>query len=211
MNSNELLYELIKINSIKIQTKNPFTWASGWKSPIYFDNRISLSFPNVRSEIKNHLCKIIVEKYNDVDVIAGVATAGIPQSSLVADKLKKPLIYVRSKPKSHGMRNMVEGKLEEGKKIVLIEDLISTGGSSIKAVEALREKRSDVLAVLSIFSYGFETSKENFKSAKCKFESLFQYNDLLSVALNKKYINDEEVSSLREWRIDPEKWGKKFN
>ena len=211
MNSNELLYELIKINSIKIQTKNPFTWASGWKSPIYFDNRVSLSFPNIRSEIKNHLCKIILEKYNDVEVIAGVATAGIPQSSLVADKLKKPLIYVRSKPKSHGMRNMIEGKLEEGKKIVLIEDLISTGGSSIKAVEALREKRSDVLAVLSIFSYGFETSKKNFESVNCVSESLFQYNDLISVALNKKYINEDDEISLREWRIDPEKWGKKFN
>ena len=210
MNSNELLYELIKINSIKIQTKNPFTWASGWKSPIYFDNRISLSYPNIRSEIKNHLCKIILEKYNDVEVIAGVATAGIPQSSLVADKLKKPLIYVRSKPKAHGMRNMIEGKLEDGKKIVLIEDLISTGGSSIKAVEALREKRSDVLAVLSIFSYGFETSKKNFESVNCISETLFQYNELLSVAVNKKYIDEDDETSLREWRIDPEKWGKKF-
>ena len=210
MNSSELLYELIKINSIKIQTENPFTWASGWKSPIYFDNRISLSYPNIRSEIKKHLCKIILDKYDDVDVIAGVATAGIPQSSLVADNLEKPLVYVRSKPKSHGMKNMIEGKLEEGKKIVLIEDLISTGGSSIQAVEALREKKSEILCVLSIFSYGFKTSKENFESIKCKSESLFQYNDLLSVALNKKNINEDEMSSLRKWRIDPEKWGKNF-
>ena len=210
MNSNELLYELIKINSIKIQTKNPFTWASGWKSPIYFDNRVSLSFPNIRSEIKNHLCKIILEKYNEVDVIAGVATAGIPQSSLVADKLKKPLIYVRSKPKSHGMKNMIEGKLEEGKKIILIEDLISTGGSSIKALEALRQKRSDVLSVLSIFSYGFKTSKENFDMAKCKCESILNYDDLLDVALKKNFIDKDDAQSLKAWRVNPEKWGKKF-
>ena len=210
MNSNKLLYELIKVNSIKIQTKNPFTWASGWKSPIYFDNRISLSFPSIRSEIKNHLCKIILDKYNEVDVIAGVATAGIPQSSLVADKLKKPLIYVRSKPKSHGMRNMIEGKLEEGKKIVLIEDLISTGGSSIKAVEALRDKRSDVLAVLSIFSYGFKISKENFEMAKCKCESLLNYDDLLDVGLKKNLINKDDAQNLKAWKVNPEKWGKKF-
>tara|TARA_S200000501_G_scaffold19384_2_gene17251 strand:- start:882 stop:1517 length:636 start_codon:yes stop_codon:yes gene_type:complete len=210
MKSNELLYELLKINSIKIQIKKPFTWASGWKSPIYFDNRVSLSYPYIRSEIKEHLSNLINKKYKNVDVIAGVATAGIPQSALVADMLKKPLIYVRSKPKSHGMKNMIEGKLEENKKIILIEDLISTGGSSIKAVDALREKSANILCVISIFSYGFSISERNFEDAKCKSESLFDYDDLISVALDNKFINNDDADSLREWRIDPEKWGEKF-
>ena len=210
MESYELLYELLKINSIKIQTKKPFTWASGWKSPIYFDNRVSLSYPNIRSEIKEHLSTLIKNEYKNVDVIAGVATAGIPQGALVADNLQKPFVYVRSKPKSHGMKNMIEGKLDENKKIILIEDLISTGGSSIKAVEALRERNADILCVISIFSYGFNISLENFEKTKCKSESLFNYDDLISVALENKYINNADADSLREWRIDPEKWGEKF-
>jgi orotate phosphoribosyltransferase len=143
-------------------------------------------------------------------VIAGVATAGIPQGALVADNLQKPFVYVRSKPKSHGMKNMIEGKLDENKKIILIEDLISTGGSSIKAVEALRERNADILCVISIFSYGFNISLENFEKTKCKSESLFNYDDLISVALENKYINNADADSLREWRIDPEKWGEKF-
>ena len=210
MKSYELLYELLKINSIKIQTKKPFTWASGWKSPIYFDNRVSLSYPNIRSEIKDQLSELIKREYENVDVIAGVATAGIPQGALVADNLQKPFIYVRSKPKSHGMKNMIEGKLDDNKKIILIEDLISTGGSSIKAVEALREKGADVLSVISIFSYGFKISLENFEKADCFSKSLFEYDDLISVALDKNYINNSDAESLREWRIDPEKWGERF-
>tara|TARA_Y200000002_G_scaffold374562_1_gene375478 strand:- start:3904 stop:4539 length:636 start_codon:yes stop_codon:yes gene_type:complete len=210
MKSYELLYELLKINSIKIQTKKPFTWASGWKSPIYFDNRVSLSYPNIRSEIKEQLSELIKREYENVDVIAGVATAGIPQGALVADNLQKPFIYVRSKPKSHGMQNMIEGKLDDNKKIILIEDLVSTGGSSIKAVEALREKSADVLSVISIFSYGFKISLENFEKADCLSKSLFEYDDLISVALDKNYINNSDAESLREWRIDPEKWGERF-
>ncbi len=210
MKSSELLSELLKINSIKIQTKNPFTWASGWKSPIYFDNRVSLSYPYIRSEIKRHLTELIKNKYKNVDVIAGVATAGIPQGALVADNLQKPFIYVRSKPKSHGMKNMIEGQLEDHKKIILIEDLISTGGSSIKAVEALREKNAEILCVISIFSYGFKISVENFEKAQCNSKSLFDYDDLIKVALDNKYISESDVDSLREWRLDPGKWGEEF-
>ena len=156
MKSLELLNDLIKINSIKINLNNSFIWASGWKSPFYFDNRVSLSYPTIRKEITERLVDLINKNYSEVEVIAGVATAGIPQGALVSDKLNLPFAYVRSKPKSHGMKNMIEGKLESGKKVLLIEDLISTGGSSIKAVEAVRDNGSNVIGVLSIFNYGFK-------------------------------------------------------
>tara|TARA_Y100000739_G_scaffold44006_1_gene33674 strand:- start:13788 stop:14411 length:624 start_codon:yes stop_codon:yes gene_type:complete len=206
MKSLELLNSLLKINSIKINLKTPFNWASGWKSPIYFDNRISLSYPKIRSEITERLTEIIKENYKNVDSIAGVATAGIPQGALVSSELELPFSYVRSKPKSHGMKNLIEGRLEENKNIILIEDLISTGGSSIKAVEAIRDAGSNVLAVLSIFNYGFNLSTENFNKIKCNTESVFYYSDLLEVALANNYISEKELVKLKSWRENPGEW-----
>ena len=185
---------------------NSFSWASGWKSPFYFDNRISLSYPNIRKEITKRLVSIIKEKYDDVGIIAGVATAGIPQGALVAENLNLPFAYVRSKPKSHGMKNMIEGRIEKGKKVLLIEDLISTGGSSIKSVEAVRETGSIVIGVLSIFNYGFKVSEENFKNINCDTSIIFNYNDLLSIALKNNYIEDQDLEKLKSWRDNPEKW-----
>ena len=206
MKSLELLNSLLKINSIKINLKTPFNWASGWKSPIYFDNRISLSYPKIRSEITERLTEIIKENYKNVDSIAGVATAGIPQGALVSSELELPFSYVRSKPKSHGMKNLIEGRLEENKNIILIEDLISTGGSSIKAVEAIRDAGSNVLAVLSIFNYGFNLSTDNFNKIKCNTESVFYYSDLLEVALANNYISEKELVKLKSWRENPGEW-----
>ena len=206
MKSLELLNDLIKINSIKINLKKSFSWASGWKSPFYFDNRISLSYPIIRKEITERLVDIIKVNFSDVEIIAGVATAGIPQGALVAEKLNLPFAYVRSKPKSHGMKNMIEGKIEKGKNVLLIEDLISTGGSSIKAVKAVRDTGSNVIGVLSIFSYGFKVSEVNFKNIKCKTESIFSYNDLLTIAHKNEYIEDQDLEKLRGWRDNPENW-----
>ena len=206
MKTLELLNDLISINSIKIDLNNPFTWASGWKSPIYFDNRVSLSYPHIRKNITNRLIDIIDNRYKSVNTIAGVATAGIPQGALISEKLNLPFAYVRSKPKSHGMKNLIEGKIEKGKKVILIEDLISTGGSSIKAVEAIRNNNSEVIAVLSIFNYGFDLSINNFKEINCHTESIFTYNDLLEVALANKYVNEKELIKLKSWRENPEKW-----
>ena len=206
MKSLELLNDLIKINSIKINLKKSFSWASGWKSPFYFDNRISLSYPIIRKEITERLVDIIKVNFSDVEIIAGVATAGIPQGALVAEKLNLPFTYVRSKPKSHGMKNMIEGKIEKGKNVLLIEDLISTGGSSIKAVKAVRDTGSNVIGVLSIFNYGFKVSEVNFKNIKCKTESIFSYNDLLTIAHKNEYIEDQDLEKLRGWRDNPENW-----
>lgn len=206
MKSLELLNDLIKINSIKINLKKSFSWASGWKSPFYFDNRISLSYPIIRKEITKRLVDIIKVNFSDVEIIAGVATAGIPQGALVAEKLNLPFAYIRSKPKSHGMKNMIEGKIDKGKNVLLIEDLISTGGSSIKAVEAVRDSGSNVTSVLSIFNYGFKVSEKNFKKIKCNTKSIFSYNDLLSIAHENDYISDHDLEKLRDWRDNPENW-----
>ena len=206
MKSLELLNDLIGINSIKIDVNNPFSWTSGWKSPIYFDNRVSLSYPHIRKNITNRLIDIIDNRYNSVNTIAGVATAGIPQGALISEKLNLPFAYVRSKPKSHGMKNLIEGKIEKGKKVILIEDLISTGGSSIKAVEAIRNNNSEVIAVLSIFNYDFDLSINNFKEINCHTESIFTYNDLLEVALANRHISEKELIKLKSWRENPEKW-----
>ena len=206
MKSLELLNDLLKINSIKISINKSFYWASGWKSPIYFDNRISLSYPKIRKEITLRLFNFIKKKYEKVEVIAGVATAGIPQGVLVADILNLPFIYVRSQNKSHGMKNLIEGKLEKNSRTILIEDLISTGGSSIKSVEAIRESGSEVLSVLSIFNYGFKISKNNFQNISCDTNSIFNYSDLMEVAHQEKYITKSELEKLKNWREDPEKW-----
>lgn len=200
--------KLLEIHAIKLNVDSPFTWASGWKSPIYCDNRLSLSYPEVRTYIKDQLANTIRQNFKDVEAIAGVATAGIPQGALVAEALGIPFIYVRSKPKGHGMENMIEGKVTLGQKVVVIEDLVSTGGSSLKAVEALKASKFEVLGMLSIFTYGFQVADDNFNNDGVKLISLSSYNDLIDEALKLDYISETQVSSLKNWREDPSTWGK---
>ena len=199
--------KLLEINAIKLNVENPFTWASGWKSPIYCDNRLSLSYPEVRTFIKNQLASTIQENFSGAEAIAGVATAGIPQGALVADALNIPFIYVRSKPKGHGMENLIEGKVTKGQKVVVIEDLVSTGGSSLKAIEALRKSEFSVLGMVSIFTYGFPVAQENFDNAKVPLISLSNYNELIDEALHLNYVTEEQILKLKNWREDPGSWG----
>ena len=198
--------ELLQVGAIKIKPSEPFTWASGWKSPIYCDNRLSLSFPATRTIIKHYLSKTIEENYAEVDVIAGVATAGIPQGALIADALNLPFVYVRSKPKGHGMENMIEGKIEKGQKVVLVEDLVSTGGSSIKAAEALKEAGASILGMVAIFTYGFEIAENNFKEAGIALHCLSNYNHLLDQATAMELIEEEQIATLKAWRENPADW-----
>lgn len=199
--------KLLEIEAIKLNVENPFTWASGWKSPIYCDNRLSLSFPEIRTYIKNQLAETIKNNFPDVEAIAGVATAGIPQGALVADALNIPFIYVRSKPKGHGMENLIEGKVSPEQKIVVIEDLISTGGSSLKAVEALKKNDFSILGMVSIFTYGFSVAEKNFTNARVKLISLSSYSDLIEEGLRLNYVTQEQISSLKKWRENPATWG----
>ncbi len=211
MNTVEKLVasQLLGVEAVKLQPNQPFTWASGWKSPIYCDNRKTLSYPKVRSTIKLELARIIMEKYPDVEVIAGVATGAIAQGALVADALGLPFVYVRSAKKDHGMGNLVEGYLEEGKKVVVVEDLISTGGSSLKAVAALRnEKKADVLGMVAIFTYGFPVAQEQFAAANVELTTLSNYNALLELAAETNYIDASVIPTLQEWRKDPSNWNK---
>lgn len=208
MNREETIANhLLQIKAIKLQPANPFTWASGWKSPIYCDNRKTLSFPEVRDYIKEQFAALVREKYADADVIAGVATGAIAIGALVADLLDKPFIYIRSAPKGHGLENLIEGVFEPGQKVVIIEDLISTGGSSLKAVEAVRNAGGNVLGMLAIFSYGFNTAVENFKAADVKLDTLSKYEVLIKVAVDKVYVAKEELETLAAWRKDPASWG----
>ena len=199
--------KLLEIKAIKLSAEAPFTWASGWKSPIYCDNRLSLSYPDVRSYIKEQLAETIRDNFPHTEAIAGVATAGIPQGALVADALNLPFIYVRSKAKGHGMENMIEGKVTAGQKVVVIEDLVSTGGSSLKAVEALRAASFEVLGMLSIFTYGFPVATENLDKAGVKLISLSNYNDLIEEALKLNYVDQDQVINLKRWRENPAEWG----
>ena len=199
--------KLLEISAIKLNVENPFSWASGWKSPIYCDNRLSLSYPEVRTYIKNELANTIKENFDEVEAIAGVATAGIPQGALVADTLNIPFIYVRSKPKGHGMENLIEGKITAGQKVVVIEDLVSTGGSSLKAIEALKKSEFSVLGMVSIFTYGFPIAEENFTKEKVKLISLSSYNELIDAALNLNFVTQEQISDLKKWRENPATWG----
>ena len=198
---------LLQIKAIKLQPNKPFTWASGWKSPIYCDNRVTLSYPKVRTYIRQEFVNSITENFGKPDVIAGVATGGIAQGALIAHELGLPFIYVRSEAKKHGMTNMIEGVVEKGQSVVVIEDLISTGGSSLKAVEALREAGCDVKGMCSIFTYGFKTASDNFKKAKCKVYSLSNYETLIKQALKSNYITETDLQSLKEWRENPAEWG----
>jgi orotate phosphoribosyltransferase len=197
---------LLQIKAIKLQPTNPFTWASGWKSPIYCDNRKTLSFPKVRTYIRQSFSELIVEKFGKPDLIAGVATGGIAHGVLVAQELGVPFIYVRSTPKAHGLGNQIEGFYEENQTVVVIEDLISTGGSSLEAVKALKEANLNVKGLAAIFTYGFQESIDNFKKAKCDFETLTNYDFLMEQAVKKKYITEESVESLTEWKNNPSNW-----
>lgn len=199
---------LLQIKAIKLQPANPFTWASGWKSPIYCDNRKTLSYPTIRTFIRQSYADVILDKFGKPDVIAGVATGGIAQGALVAQELGVPFVYVRTSPKAHGLGNQIEGDFEAGQKVVVIEDLISTGGSSLQAVEALRAAGCEVKGLVAIFSYGFDIASENFTNAKCPFETLTNYDYLMSQAVKHDYITESDVESLQAWRQDPANWNK---
>ncbi|WP_319230120.1 orotate phosphoribosyltransferase [Draconibacterium orientale] len=204
----EVTKRLLEINTIKIQPDNPFTWASGWKSPIYCDNRKTLSYPETRSFIRDAFVQLIQEKYPEAEVIAGVATGAIAIGALVADKLGLPFIYVRSKPKGHGLENLIEGDLKPFKKVVVVEDLVSTGISSLKAAEAVNNFGGDVVGMVSIFTYNFPLAKENFQKAGIELTSLSRYQILIDLSLAQGDITKDQVESLMEWREDPANWGK---
>lgn len=197
---------LLKLKAIKLQPNSPFTWASGWKSPIYCDNRIILSDVISRNKIAEYFSELIKEKYHEVDVIAGVATGAIGIGVLVAQKLNLPFIYVRPEAKKHGRQNQIEGEVSEGEKIVVIEDLISTGKSSLNAVKALRKAKLDVLGMLAIFSYGFEISKSNFKNESVNLNTLSHYSELLKKAVEINYVSEKDLETLEKWNLSPEKW-----
>lgn len=199
---------LLQIKAIKLEPTNPFTWASGWKSPIYCDNRKTLSFPEVRTYIKKAFAEAVLAKYPDVEVIAGVATGAIALGALVAEEMNLPMVYIRSSAKAHGMTNLIEGEIKAGQKVVVIEDLISTGGSSLKAVDALREAGCEVLGMLAIFTYGFQTAADNFTNANCKLDTLSDYNVMIDRAQEIGYVKAEDVDQLKEWRKDPANWRK---
>ena len=199
---------LMDIEAIKLQPQEPFTWASGWKSPIYTDNRKTLSFPRVRSFVKLELCHSIQEQFPEAEAVAGVATGAIAQGALVAEQLGLPYAYVRPKPKDHGMGNQVEGMLPQGSKVVVVEDLISTGGSSLKAVEALRQYGVEVIGMVASFTYGFPVAEEAFREAGVKLVTLSNYQAVVEEAAETGYIKDADKAVLAEWRKDPSVWGK---
>ena len=205
--SQKIASILLETKAVKLSPEKPFKWSSGWNSPIYCDNRVTLSFPEGRTFIKKSLAKAIKKHFPEADLIAGVATAGIPQGALVADVLGLPFAYVRPKPKEHGMGNQIEGRIEKGQKVVVVEDLISTGGSSLKAVEALREAGIEVIGMVAIFTYGFKVADKNFEEAGIKLVTLGHYNSLIDQAIAQKYIAAESLESLKKWRRNPEKWG----
>jgi orotate phosphoribosyltransferase len=198
---------LLQIKAIKLQPSNPFTWASGWKSPIYCDNRKTLSFPEVRACIRDSFCDVVREYYPDADLIAGVATGAIAHGVLVAEKLGLPFIYVRSEAKEHGLGNQIEGYFEPGQKVVVIEDLISTGGSSLGAVKALRDAGCDLLGMAAIFTYEFKKAADGFAAAGCELHTLSSYSELISAAVGSGYINSQDIETLKQWRMDPSSWG----
>lgn len=205
--AKQIAESLLQIKAIKLQPEQPFTWASGWKSPIYCDNRIALSHPKVRTFIRQALVQSIEKKYGRPDVIAGVATAAIAQGALVAEAMGLPFVYIRSSPKDHGRENLIEGELLPGQSAVVIEDLISTGKSSLKAVQAIRDAGCLVKGLVSIFTYGFEEAENNFAKAQCPVHSLCDYNLLLQQAIKSNYIKQSDLATLEQWRVNPSEWG----
>jgi len=201
--ASEVARSLLQIKAIKLQPTNPFTWASGIKSPIYCDNRRILSYPKIRAYVKNQLAVSINKKFQQPDVIAGVATGGIAHGALVAEEMGLPFVYVRSNVKEHGMNNMVEGELKEGQKVVIVEDLVSTGGSSLKAVAAIREEHCEVLGMTAIFTYGFDVAAQNFEDANCELVTLSHYETLIEEALKENYIEEKDFELLQTWRKNP--------
>lgn len=197
---------LLQIKAVKLNDESPFTWASGRKSPIYCDNRITLSYPEIRTFIRQRFVDTILEQFGDVDVIAGVATGGIAQGALVAQELGKPFVYVRSEEKKHGLTNQIEGEIKSGQSVVVIEDLVSTGKSSLIAVNALREKGCDVKGMVAIFTYNLDVAKKNFEDADVVLRTLTNYDRLVEVAKEEEYIKDSAMESLAKWRENPEKW-----
>ncbi len=205
MVSAELAQKLLQIKAIKLSPSEPFTWASGIKSPIYCDNRVTLSYPEIRTFVKIAL-SILSEQLEDYDTVAGVATAGIAHGALIADYIKKPFMYVRSKAKGHGRENLIEGDFSRAKKVLVVEDLISTGGSSIQAVKALRAEGIEVVGVIALFSYEFEKAKKNFEAANCPYLTVSGYSTMLTQAKKTNYITDEEYAALQDWSKDPSGW-----
>lgn len=200
--------KLLNIKAIKLQPNNPFTWASGWKSPFYCDNRKTLSYPELRNFVKIEITRLILERFPEVDAIAGVATGAIPQGALVADALSLPFVYVRSKPKDHGLENLIEGELKPKMKVVVIEDLISTGGSSLKAVEAIRNNNCEVIGMVAAYTYGFAQAEQAFKEAKVNLVTLTNYEAVVAEALRIGYITEADIELLNNWRKDPANWKK---
>lgn len=197
---------LLKVKAVKLQPNQPFTWASGWKSPIYCDNRVTLSYPKERTHIRQAFVEAILSRFGKPDLIAGIATGGIPQGALVAQELGLPFIYVRSEAKGHGLGNLIEGHYEKGQRVILIEDLISTGGSSLKGVDALRKAELDVKGLVAVFSYGFKNAVENFKKSDCPYITLTDYAVLIEQALNSNYIEKKDLTLLQSWRENPSGW-----
>lgn len=206
--AKQIAGSLLQIKAIKLNPTNHFTWASGWYSPIYCDNRKILSYPAVRKQVYEAFADLIAEKYPEAEVLAGVATGAIAHGVLVAEKMGKPFIYVRSTPKSHGLTNQVEGEVKPGSKVVVIEDLVSTGGSSLSAVDALKKAGCDVLGMVAIFTYGFPTAEQNFANAGVKLDTLSNYNTMIEMAIEQGYVHPDELETLKEWRHDPASWKK---
>lgn len=206
--AKQIAGSLLQIKAIKLNPTNHFTWASGWYSPIYCDNRKILSYPAVRKQVYEAFADLVAEKYPEAEVLAGVATGAIAHGVLVAEKMGKPFIYVRSTPKSHGLTNQVEGEVKPGSKVVVIEDLVSTGGSSLSAVDALKKAGCDVLGMVAIFTYGFPTAEQNFANAGVKLDTLSNYNTMIEMAIEQGYVHPDELETLKEWRRDPASWKK---
>jgi orotate phosphoribosyltransferase len=204
--ATEFAAQLLEVKAVKVQPTEPFTWASGWKSPFYCDNRKTLSYPKLRTFVKNNLVELIKASFSDADVVAGVATGAIAQGALVADALGLPFCYVRSKAKDHGMGNLIEGTLPEGSKVVVVEDLISTGGSSLKAVEALRAAGFEVVGMVAAYTYGFPIAEQAFQKAGVRLLTLTNYEAVVSVAIESGYITADQQPTLNEWRKDPANW-----
>lgn len=199
---------LLQVKAIKLQPNNPFTWASGWLSPFYCDNRKTLSYPELRNYVKLELVHKVLECFPEAEVVAGVATGAIAQGALVADELNLPFVYVRSKPKDHGLENLIEGDLKPGMKVVVIEDLISTGGSSLKAVEAIRNNACEVIGMVASYTYGFPVAEKAFREANVRLETLTDYEHVVAEALATGYISEHDVEVLHDWRQAPDKWKK---